>query len=127
VRTLDIIIGWLLIVFGATHIALTRRVHPDLGVNAIWFASGGLFIITIGVLNLLRVAYSSVANGVYLVSVIANIVLLLLMVFIATLLPMRSNPQVVLGLILASLLTAFSVLRRAGHVPAGQAQNPTLP
>jgi hypothetical protein len=124
VRTLDIVIAWILIALGATHIALTRKVHPDIGIDAVWFASGGLLIVTIGVLNLLRVAYSSVAKGVYLVSVIANIVLLLLMLFIATLLPIRSNPQVLIALILAALLTAFSVLRRAGHAQASQVQNP---
>jgi hypothetical protein len=122
-RTLDIIIGWLLIAFGVVHISLTRRVHPDIDINAIWFASGGLLMITIGALNLLRVAYSSVAKGVYVVSVIANIVLLLLMLFIATRVPMRSNPQVLVGLIFAALLTAFSVLRCADHIQARQMQS----
>ena len=122
-RTLDIIIGWLLIAFGAVHVSLTRRVHPDIDINAVWFVSGGLLIIAIGALNLLRVAYSSVAKGVHAVSVIANIVLLLMMLFIATLAPMRSNPQVLVGLILAALLTAFSVFRRRGHVQACQMQS----
>jgi hypothetical protein len=114
-RTLDIILGWLLILFGAVHLSLTRKVHPDIDINAIWFASGGLLIIAIGALNLLRVAYSSVAKGVYVVSVVANVVLLVLMLLIATLVPMRSNPQVLVGLILAALLTALSVFRRSGH------------
>ena len=87
--------------------------HPDIDINAVWFASGGLLIIAIGTLNLLRVKYASVANGVYLVSVLANLVLLAVMVFIATLLPLRTNPQVLIGLVLMALLTAFSLLRRA--------------
>jgi len=118
VRRLDILVGWLLIAFGAVHTSLTRRIHPDIGIDAVWFASGGLLMVAIGALNLLRVAYSSVARGVHLVSVGANIVLLLLMLFIATRVPMRSNPQVLVGLILAVLLTAFSVLRRAGRAQA---------
>ncbi|HKD86823.1 MAG TPA: hypothetical protein VKB58_18890 [Terriglobales bacterium] len=122
-KTFDIIIAWLLIAFGALHIALTQKVHPDIDINAIWFVSGGLLIITIGTLNLLRVAYSSVAKGVHVVSVAANIVLLLLMLFIATRVPMRNNPQVLAGLILAVLLTAFSLLRRAGRLPARQMQS----
>jgi hypothetical protein len=91
-------------------------VHPDLDINAIWFASGGLLIVAIGVFNLLRVAYSPVAKGVGVVSVIANIVLLLLMLLIGTRVPIRSSPQVLIGLILAALLTVFSVLRRGGHI-----------
>ena len=122
-RTLDIILGWLLIAFGGVHLSLTRTVHPNLDIDAIWFASGGLLIIAVGVLNLLRVAYSSVAKGVHVVSVIANIVLLILMLFIATRIPVRGNPQVFIGLILAVLLTAVSVLRRGGYVQAAQMQS----
>lgn len=122
-RTLDIVIAWILIAFGAVHLSLTRRVHPDIDINAIWFASGGLLIIAIGALNLLRVAYGSAAIGVYRVSVVANIVLLLMMVFIAILLPMRGNPQILVGLILAVLLTALSVVRRTGHIHARQMQS----
>jgi hypothetical protein len=58
--------------------------------------------------------------------VIANIVLVLLMLSFAALLPIRSNPQVLLGLILAVLLTAFSVLRRPDHVQARQVQSPLM-
>jgi hypothetical protein len=112
-RTIDIVTAWLLIAFGALHLSLTRRVHPEIDINAVWFASGGLLIIAVGALNLLRVKYAAVANGVYLVSVVANLVLLSVMVFIATLLPLRTNPQVLFGLVLMALLTAFSVLRRA--------------
>ena len=122
-RRLDILTGWLLIALGVFHTSFTRTVDPNIGINAIWFASFGLLMITIGALNLLRVAYSSVAKGVYLVSVIANIVLLLLMLFMATRLPMRSNPQVLVGLILAALPTAFSVLRQPGHIQASQVQS----
>ncbi len=122
-RTLDLVAGWLLIAFGALHASLTRRMHPVIDINAVWFASGGLLIIAIGALNLLRVAYGSVAKGVYVVSVIANIVLLLMMVVIATVLPLHGNPQVLIGLILAVLLTAFSVLRRTGDVQARRIQS----
>lgn len=117
-RTLDIIIAWLLIAFGVVHITLTRTVHPTLDLNAIWFVCGGLLLIAIGALNLLRVAYSAIANGVRIVSVIANIVLLLLMLFMASLLPMRSNPQLLAVLIVAVLLLVFSVGRRDGRVQA---------
>lgn len=81
-------------------------------------------MIAIGTLDLLRVAYSRIARGVYVVSVVANVVLVLLMLSFAAQLPIRSNPQILLGLILAVLLTAFSVLRRPDHVRARQVQNP---
>jgi hypothetical protein len=112
-RRFDVVVGWLLIVFGAIHLFLTSKFDPNLGMNAIWFASGGLLIIATGGLNLLRVAYANVAQGVRIVSVTANVVLVLLLVWIATRVPMRSNPQVVIGLILAGLLTGLSVVRGA--------------
>jgi hypothetical protein len=120
VRTLDILTAWILIALGAVHIALTPTVNPNMGIQAIWFASGGLLIVAIGTLNLLRVAYSRVARGVYVVSLIANIVLVLLMLSFAALVPIRSNPQILFGLILAVLLTALSVLRRPDHVQTRQ-------
>ena len=113
-RKIDIVFAWLLIAFGAIHLSLTNKYDPSIGMNAIWFASGGLLIITVGALNLLRVAYTTVARGVHIVSVIANIVLVLLILFMATRVPIRGNPQVLVGLILAGVLTGLSVLRRGG-------------
>jgi len=122
VRALDILTGWMLIALGTVHVALTRTVNPDMGIHAIWFASGGLLMIAIGALNLLRVTYSRVARGVQVVSVIANIVLVLLMLSFAALLPIQSNPQILLGLILAVLLAGFSLLRRPGHIEGRQVE-----
>ena len=117
-KTMDKVLGWLLIAFGLVHLALTGKAHPQLGIDAIWFASGGLFMMMIGALNLLRVAYTSMARGVHAVSVIGNFMLLLLIVVIAIHVPMRSNPQVLVGLALAGLLTAFSIFRRVPQVQA---------
>jgi hypothetical protein len=113
-RTIDRIVAWLLMVFGLIHLALTGKVHPHLEINAIWFVSGGLLIMTIAALNLLRVAYGSIARGVHVLSVIGNLVLLFLLAAIATLLPIHGNPQIVVGFLLVVPLTAFSILRRTG-------------
>lgn len=122
-RILDIVCGWLLIAFGALHVSLTGKYDPSIGLNGIWFASGGLFIITTGALNLLRVAYVSVAKGVRIVSILANVVVVLLILFMATKVPMRGNPQVVVGLILAGLLTVLSVFRRDGGMKTRQVES----
>lgn len=115
-RKVDLGTGWVLVAFGTVHVLMTRKLDPNVGMNGIWFASGGLLMITIGALNLLRVAYASVAKGVRTVSVIANVVLVALMLLIATRAPMRSNPQIAVGLVLAVLLTVFSVLRRGDRL-----------
>ena len=121
-RTMDKVVGWLLIAFAAAHLSFTMKADPQLGMNGIWFAGGGLFILTVGVLNLLRVAYGGVARGVHAVSVAANFVVLALLLLIATRLPVRSNPQVAVGLVLAVLLTLFSLLRRSRQPQARPAQ-----
>lgn len=113
-RTIDRIVAWLLVAFGLIHLALTGKVHPHLGINAIWFASGGLLMMAIAALNLLRVAHGSIARGLHAVSVIGNLLLLFLFAAIATRLPIRGNPQIVVGLVLVLSLTAFSILRRTG-------------
>jgi len=38
-------------------------VRPPRGERAVWFASGGLFMVLVGALNLLRLSYASVAPG----------------------------------------------------------------
>lgn len=124
-KVFDIVCGWLLIAFGALHVSLTRKFDPTVGMNGIWFASGGLLIITIGVLNLLRVTYANLAKGVRIVSIIANVVLVLLILWMSTVVPMRGNPQVVVGLILAGLLTLLSVVRRDGQAQARRVQSST--
>ena len=121
-KTIDVVAGSLLIAFGAVHLLLTPKFDPSLGLNGLWFASGGLLIITIGALNLLRVAYAAVAKGVRIVSAIANIVLVLLILVMTTRVPIRGNPQVLVGLILSSLLTGLSVFRRGSRVQARPAQ-----
>ena len=121
-KTIDVVAGWLLIAFGAVHLLLTPKFDPSLGLNGLWFASGGLLIITIGALNLLRVAYAAIAKGVRIVSISANVVLVLLILVMTTRIPIRGNPQVLVGLILSGLLTAFSVLRRDGPTQARQVQ-----
>jgi hypothetical protein len=121
---MDRIVAWVLVAFGLMHLALTGKAHPHLGINAIWFASGGLLMMTIAALNLLRVAYGSVARGVHAVSVVANLVLLLMLAAIAARLPIRGNPQIVVGLVLVVLLTAFSIFGRTPtQVQQAQAGN----
>ncbi len=120
-RILDMVTGWLLVAFGVLHLCLTRVYDPTLSLNALWFASGGLFMISVGALNLLRVAYAPVAKGVRIVSALANVTLVLLILLMTTKVPIHGNPQIVVGLVITALLTLFSLLPRGGQVRSVQA------
>ncbi len=108
----DTIIAWLTLVFGAIHCAFTRRAYPEFGLPALWFLGSGLFIILVAAANLLRIRYAAVAAGVRAVCILANLALLALAIAIARVLPLKGNPQVVISIVLAALLTLFSLLRR---------------
>ena len=64
-----------IIALGMIHIAATPRLFAHLTSSAVWFASGGLAMILVGVLNLLRRAYGETARGVRLACVVANLLM----------------------------------------------------
>lgn len=109
---LDRVVAWLLFGFGGLHLAFTPKVDPQFGMDGIWFASAGLLLMLVAAVNLLRVSYATIAPGVRVVSMVANLVLLLLIITVATRVPMRGNPQVPTSLALVGALSAFSLFRR---------------
>lgn len=62
---------------GLVHIAATARHFPALTQAALWFLSGGLFMVLVGAQNLLNRSYGAVAPGLRWVSVAANAVITL--------------------------------------------------
>src|SRR5579859_7225679 len=67
----DRVVSWLIVVMGVVHISLTPHRYAA---DALWFFNGGLTIILIGALNLLRARYSYAAPGMRLFCVIADLV-----------------------------------------------------
>ncbi len=108
----DTIVSWLTLILGVIHCAFTRRAYPEFGLPALWFLGSGLFIILVAAANLLRIRYAGVAAGVRAVCILANLALLALAIAIARVVPLKGNPQVVISIVLAALLTIFSIVRR---------------
>ena len=110
-KTLDRIVAILIIlVLGGIHGAASPvfRGHYDL--PGMWWLSGGLMFILIGIMNLIRIASATAAAR--RAAMIANVFGLAFCVALIPLLPLRSNPQVVLSIVLFAAAILFS-LRQA--------------
>ena len=105
------IFAWVLIVLGCLQWIATPLLFKTADEPAYWFFGGGLTLALVRALNLLRLRYGSIAQGVVVVSVIANVLLALFWVAMAFGLTYKFNrygaPYVALGLIL--LNAAISV------------------
>ena len=111
-RIADLVVAWLLLILAAIHCALTPKAYPQFGLPAIWFLGAGLFMMLVAAINLLRIGNAGVAAGVRALSVVSNLVLLAFVVAIASTVTLKQNPQVITALVLAALLTIFSLVRR---------------
>ena len=118
-KTLDKAAAWLLLLMGMIHAAMTFRIYKTFDLNVAWFFATAIAIWLTAALNLLRISYGGSVPALRWVAMIANLLLLALDVAIATVVPLRSNPQVsVLGILLA-LGIAFS-LRAPRTTSAGR-------
>ncbi len=112
-KLLDKIVAWLLLLMGTIHAGVTFRVYKTFDLNAAWFFSTAIAIWLTAALNLLRISYGGSAPGLRWVALIANLLLLGLDVAIAAVVPLRSNPQVIVLAVLLALGIVFSL--RAPH------------
>jgi hypothetical protein len=69
------IVGYGLVALGFVHVLATARFFSERSQAALWFASGGIMMMAIGALILLRRAYGHAATGLRRVCHIANLVL----------------------------------------------------
>ena len=105
-------LGWLLsgaaVALGLGHLAVTFLAFERMSLDALWFAGSGLAIILGGIINLFALLASHDSAGRALLG-IAN---LAMTAFVALILFLAPEPQVIIGLILFAGLTALSWHRR---------------
>ena len=111
-RIVDIVAAWLVLILAVIHCALAPKVYPQFGMVVIWFLGAGLFMMLVAAINLLRIGYAGVAPGIRVVCIVTNLVLLAFVVALASIVALKQNPQVIISLVLAVLLTIFSIVRR---------------
>lgn len=109
-KTVDRLVAVLILLLGTVHagLALVFRGRSDLA--SMWFLSGGLMLIFLGLLNLVRTG--SPGATARWVALGANILALAFVVGLVPLVSLRQNPQVTLSILLVAAATLFSFLRR---------------
>ncbi len=116
-RFFDRIVGWLFLAFGVTHcvLGLMRPITMDV----LWFEGGGLAIIFLAILNLLRSHYGSRVTPLNWTCVLCNILTLVLFLAIALHMdvPLIKAPQVPAGVLIVALLVHFSVKQTTSTKP----------
>lgn len=70
------IASWALVILGIVHLAATAVYFDNLSSQALWFFSGGLFMISIAVLNLLNRSYGRSAQRLRVVCIGSNFVII---------------------------------------------------
>jgi hypothetical protein len=65
--------AWVIMLLGALHTAATFRLFHSMTESAIWFASAGVLLMLIAMLNLLSRRYGRAAAGLRRTTIVANI------------------------------------------------------
>lgn len=107
-KILDRMTAWLFVAFGATH-AVLGMMHA-ITTDMLWFISGGLLIIAVAAMNLLRSHYGDVVRALNWTSLLFNLMTLALFLAIALHMeiPLIKAPQVLVGVLLVAVLVHFS-------------------
>ena len=108
-KILDRIVATLILLLGATHSAFSPVFHGHYDDAGMWFLSGGLMMIFLGLMNLVRSA--SLGAAPRWAALAANVLGLAFAAALLPLFPLRQNPQVVVFLMLLVTATIMSLAR----------------
>jgi hypothetical protein len=110
-KTVDRITAVLIVLLGAIHACLAPVFRGRYDGAGMWFLSGGLMLIFLGLLNLARTGSPGAAAR--WAAVAANLLALAFVCGLVPLVSLRQNPQVTVSILLIGAATLFSILRRA--------------
>ncbi len=104
----DRVVAWAIGGIGLLHIGVTPLAYPGWTMSAMWFASGGLAMVFLAMLNLLRNRYARVAPGLRWVCAAANIMLAVFCAAVMAAMP-GGAARIPQGIILMTLVLAATV------------------
>lgn len=109
-KTVDRLGAVLILLLGVLHVGLAPIFRGSYDGAGMWFLSGGLMLIFLGLLNLTRSGSpGAVARWAALG---ANVLALAFVLGLVPLVPLRENPQVPLLILLIAAATLFSLVHR---------------
>ncbi len=107
IRTLHRVCTYSLITLGVVHTSLTPLFYGRLSPGAMWFAGSGLAMIFVGFLN---VAFDRSVGRDRVVRALCYVANLLTLVFGVLIVVVDSEPQVLFGLVLITLMTVTALI-----------------
>ncbi|HEY7289479.1 MAG TPA: hypothetical protein VH583_06540 [Vicinamibacterales bacterium] len=108
-KTVYRLVAVLIVLLGVIHVSLAPVFRGRLDLAGMWFLSGGLMLIFLGLLNLAR-SGSPVALARW-AAFVADVLGLAFLVGLVPLAPLRQNPQVTVAIALTSAAAVFSLRR----------------
>jgi len=109
-KLLDRIVAILIMLLGAIHSAFAPVFRGRYDGAGMWFLSGGLMMIFLGLLNLVRAASPGAAAR--RAALAGSVLGLAFVIGLLPLAPLRQNPQVAVAIVLMAAATLFSLLGR---------------
>lgn len=110
-KIVDRVVAVLILLLGIVHVGVAAPgLHSRFDLAGMWFLSGGLTLIFLGLLNLARTGSPGAASRWAAVG--ANVMALPFVVGLGLLVSLRQNPQVTLSILLVAAATLFSLVRR---------------
>jgi|SRR6516162_6819262 len=109
-KTVDRLVAVLILLLGIVHASLAPALRGRADIAGMWFLSGGLMLIFLALLNLVRTSAPGAAARWAALG--ANILTLLFVLGLVPLVSLRQNPQVTILILLIAAATLFSVLGR---------------
>ena len=108
-KTIDRLVAVLILLLGTIHAGLAPVFRGRYDSAGMWFLSGGLMLIFLGLLNLVRTGSPGAAARWSALG--ANILALAFVLGLVPLGSLRQNPQVTFSILLMAAATLFSLLR----------------
>jgi hypothetical protein len=112
-KTVDRLVAVLILLLGTIHAGLAPVFRGHYDRAGMWFLSGGLMLIFLGLLNLVRTGSQDAAARWAALG--ANILALAFVLGLVPLASLRQNPQITFSILLVAGATLFSLLLR--HTP----------
>ena len=116
-KTLDQAIAWVIAAIGVLHASTTWIVYKQFSMSAVWFFDAAVVLWMTAALNLLRIRYATVAPGIRITSIGANLLVLATVVTVALRSKAAQKPAGLAFCLLILMATFFS-LRRTPARPA---------
>ena len=109
-KMLDRLVSVLILLLGLIHVSVAPVFRGGSNLAGMWFLSGGLMLIFLGLMNLVRAA--SRGTAARWAALAANILGLAFVLGLVPLVPLRPNPQLTVSIVVIAVATLLSLLRR---------------